>query len=256
VAEYLRSLDAAPSATALGFDLGDFALETAPPLRASLAAPATELDLHEEIKEYFTYQFETPPLPLGLQEIVPGQVTLSVWTLVPEDGDRVVLFTTGMSERPMTVPEGSEEYRYAERVMYLPSDWPVQPDLSDRAHSWPWIWLRAIAHSTHDQGTWLGDWTTTFANEDPPQPLDPSTPFTGFVLAVNLGLEGFRSDDGRFVNVVTVVPVYTEELVLAQQEGGTVELLQRFQRHGIGTSLSSGRSNVGTAEYALREEEP
>jgi len=234
VADYLRSLNAVmpDGAEAPDRDLG-------------LADHAPEIDLHEEIKEYFTYQFDTPPLRNGLQEIVPGSVSVSVWTLVPDEGERTIIFTSGMSEKPLTVPEGCEEFRYAEVMMYLPADWPVNPELTDRARSWPWIWLRAIAHYTHERGTWLGDWTTTFANEEPPQPLDPSTQFTGFVLATNFGLEGFRSDDGRFVNIVTAMPVYTEELALAQQEGGTVELLKRFKKYGIGPGLRPGRRNVG-----------
>jgi hypothetical protein len=227
VAEYLRSLNAA------------------------LPAPAGEsrnepFDLHTEIKEYFEYHLERAPEPLGLQEIVPGQVSLSVWAIDPKNRkDPKVLFTSGMSERPLQVPEGCEEYQYAELVMYLPPDWPSPPDLQDTAQCWPWLWLRTIAHSTHEQQTWLGDWTTTFANGDPPAPLDPSTNFAGFVLATNMApLEGFRSDDGRFVNIVMVIPAYAEELALAQRENGTVELMRRFQKRGIGASLKPGRPNV------------
>ena len=229
VADYLRSLDA---------------VMPNPQEEDEKEIEGSDFDLHEEIKEYFTHHFDTPPLPLGLQEIIPGEVNISVWTVVPKTGESKVIFTSGASEKPLNVPEGFDEYRYAELLMRLPRDWPSQPDLNDTAHSWPWVWLRAIAHNVHEQGTWYGEWTTTFSNGEPPEPLDPSTGFAGFVLATNFGLEGFPSDDGRFVNMVTVMPVYPEELALAKQENGIAELLQRFEKHKIGPGFRPGRRNV------------
>src|SRR5262245_43817865 len=35
------------------------------------------------------------------------------------------LVTSGMSDLPMAVPEGAEEWRYAELVVKLPPDWPL-----------------------------------------------------------------------------------------------------------------------------------
>jgi hypothetical protein len=236
VADYLRSVQS-----------------TLPPLpegdRGECSEPAIEeesFDQVAEIQEYFEYHTDIAPQPLGLQELIPGQVNVSVWTIDPGNRkDPKIIFTTGMSEKPLPVPEGFEERQHVELMMYLPPDWPCPPSLADTAQSWPWIWLRAIAHNSHEHGVWLGEWTSTFANGDPPQPLDASTPFCAFVLATNFGgYEGFPSDDGRFVNIVTAVPIYPEELALAKRPDGIVELLQRFEQRGIKASLRPGRPNA------------
>lgn len=235
VAEYLRSRGAA-----------------LPPEPDPGAAPA--FDLHAEVKEYFEYKFDRAPETHALQELIPGQVGVSVWSIRSGGpSDPQIIFTTGMSAQPLRVPAGCEEFQYAELAMYLPPDWPSPPDLGDTSQSWPWIWLRKIAHYTHEQQTWLGDWTTTFANGEPAAPLDASTDFAGFVLATNMApLEGFPSDAGHYLNIVLVVPVYPEELALAKQENGTVELLQRFKKRGIGVALKPGRANVAVETGFLR----
>ena len=50
--------------------------------------------------------------------------------------------------------------------------------------------------------------------------------------------QGFRSDSGRFVNIVNVVPIYAEELALAQRGDGV---------KGIRELLHNGRFMAATA---------
>ncbi len=53
---------------------------------------------------------------------IPPTVDRPFWTLV----------TTGMSDLPMTVPEGAEDYTYAELMLCLPPDWKMsQQDFED-----------------------------------------------------------------------------------------------------------------------------
>jgi hypothetical protein len=59
-------------------------------------------------------------------ELVSDLVHLDVHLIKPAAGrDFHTLVTSGMSDRPMSVPEGAEEYRYSELLIGLPQDWPV-----------------------------------------------------------------------------------------------------------------------------------
>ncbi|MDZ7615960.1 MAG: suppressor of fused domain protein [Patescibacteria group bacterium] len=140
-------------------------------------------------------------------------------------------------------PEGQEEYQYAELMMYLPADWPIQPKV-DSPQLWPWRWLRTMAHYPHEQNTWLGGPLTTFANGEPPEPLESGCDFTAFLLAYELNFPSFESLDGRLIKIITAMPIYTEELRLAQQEDGFTKLLLRLQEEGITPTLKPNRPNV------------
>jgi hypothetical protein len=182
-----------------------------------------------------------------LQEIVPGKVRVSVWTIDPGTRkDRKLIFTTGMSEQPMAVPAGCNDGPYAELCMYLPADWPAQPPLEDASKAWPWIWLRRIAHHPHEMNTWIGEYPSVFPPEGPLEPVAPGSGFRAFLLVPNFsGLAGFRSDAGPYVNIITVVPIYAEEYALARSDGGIAELFQRFEKSGIPAALQVNRPNVG-----------
>src|SRR5262245_46646862 len=53
------------------------------------------------------------------------------------------LITSGMSDRPMTVPKGAEELRLAELVMSLPASWPLgRKGWDHERHWWPFHWLK------------------------------------------------------------------------------------------------------------------
>ena len=80
----------------------------------------------EEIVAYFQRRFGTADKK-SLGEIVPtsGRRVLIHRIGPTEDRDSVILFTTGMSDEPMTVPDGADEFRYAELMIELPKGWPL-----------------------------------------------------------------------------------------------------------------------------------
>lgn len=202
--------------------------------------------VRSEIHEYFTYHFEKAPNEMGLREIVPGKVAVSVWTIDRDDAEEPnVIFTTGMSERPMSVPAESVDGPFAEVCMYLPADWPTKPDLEDKSKSWPWLWLRRVAHYPHEQNTWIGEYPSVFPVEGPLKPLGEGSKFTALLLVPNFApLRGFRSDEGPQVNIITAMPIYTEEYELAKQENGIPKLFARFQEAGVSASLDPDRPNT------------
>jgi len=228
VAEYLQSLGVAlPAAKdAAKPGAGD----------ASLDEAATE-----EIVKWIEYHSGGERESLVFTEMIPGDVGVSIWTV--KTADSVVIFTCGMSSKPMPVPSEYAELAYAELVMRLPKDWPVNPN-PESTEGWPYRWLRTVAHYPHERQTWLGAVVGTFKNGNPPRPLDDSTDFAGFLLIYNREFPPFEADSGKTINSISAMPVYREELQLAEEENGFVELFQRFDEHGIGPSLAPGRTNV------------
>jgi hypothetical protein len=126
----------------------------------------------------------------------------------------LVLFTNGMSDLPMTVPTGSDEWQYAELVMHLPPDWPHPREAeADPQWLWPAQWLRKAAYMPHLNDTWLAPPGTIVSSADQPEPLGPNTRQTCLLLVprfANLNVP-LKTEDGRVINFWTVVPLYTEE---------------------------------------------
>ncbi|RPH76406.1 MAG: hypothetical protein EHM77_09245, partial [Planctomycetaceae bacterium] len=59
----------------------------------------------------------------------------------------------------------------------------------------------------------------------PPQPLGANCPFNSFRLTNGQHFSSFRTSDGRLVNLITAIPLYPEELVIARRRPhGFVEL--------------------------------
>ena len=84
----------------------------------------------EENIEAITHHFEKHVGRVGnvFHELISDLVHVDVHVIDPTDERRFyTLFTTGMSDRPMTVPDAkAESCRYAELVLYLPQEWPVR----------------------------------------------------------------------------------------------------------------------------------
>ena len=65
-------------------------------------------------------------------------MSVSVHNIQPNEQNPFwVLFTNGMSDLPMTVPDGQDNWKFAELVMYLPLDW-IHPREAGSDLSWLW----------------------------------------------------------------------------------------------------------------------
>nr|WP_236262044.1 suppressor of fused domain protein [Pirellula staleyi] len=191
-----------------------------------------------------------PVEPHALQEIVPVDAEVEVRVHVIPAGEEspfLTIFTTGMSARPMTVPEGSEAFEYAELLMHLPGDWKWKESLQeDSPYSWPFQWLRNIAYLPHLNATWLGGPHTIIASDDPPVPLGAGTDFTCLLLVADLiDCAPIELPSGRSVRVYTVVPIFTDERDLELREG-VVALLKKFQKYFIPSVCLPGRPSVAS----------
>jgi hypothetical protein len=181
----------------------------------------------------------------ALVEIVPTVgVAIHVIRPTPQQ-ESLILFTTGMSDRPQNVPDGEDEYRHTELFIRLHADWPLGAKaLRDPNYFWPVEWLRRIAAYPHENDTWLGGPYTIIATDDPPAPLAPNTRQSCLLLLQEPDDEGtVRCRDGRLVVLYSVVPLYTEERDL-EADRGMEELLGRFESRGISMEFNPSRVNV------------
>jgi hypothetical protein len=185
---------------------------------------------------------------LALHEIVPvdDDVHVAVHRIGPSDKHAcLTLFTTGMSDRPMTAPEGQEDYRYAELLIHLPADWPLPLESeSGDAFAWPVSWLRQIAYHPHQSDTWLGGRHTIISNAEPPEPLAPKTALSCMLVIADLaGWSPVKVGDGKQVHFYTLIPIYAAERDL-ETEIGVHELLHRFEQNSVTTIVDVSRVNV------------
>lgn len=183
------------------------------------------------------------PEPVSLQEIVPGDPQITVHVVRQEE--KIALVTVGMSDRAMTIPAGGEDYQFAELVIYLPPDWPLdERGLRSRNNFWPIEWLRRIGHYPHDNQTWLGGRAAVIANGDPPRQLASNTKMTCVLAIIEESEFGWcQLSDGRRVGFYTLIPLYTEERDL-EKTAGVEELLLRFGELGISPVVDLHRPNV------------
>ena len=156
------------------------------------------------------------------------------------------LVSTGMSERPMTVPPGAEDFSFAELVLNLPPDWPMTEDAwSDEANFWPVRLLKQLARMPHEYSTWLCGGHTVQANPDG-APYHSSTTFTGAVLTscVSAPDEFSQLEIGsRVVHFWSVVPLYPDELTYKLKRG-VDGLFDRLDAAGLADALVPGRKNL------------
>ena len=146
--------------------------------------------VHDELVSRMAEVFG-PVDPLSQGEIFPAHETvhIAIHVIRPNSqNEGLTLFTTGMSDQPMRVPKGQEEYAFAELMMHLPPTWPHPSDPNaGKDTSWPLEWLRKVAYYPHLNDTWLGGSMTIISSDEPPVPLGPNTKQTCLLLLATSG---------------------------------------------------------------------
>ena len=210
--------------------------------------PSAETELkgsHEEIIKHLR-AIVGPVDSNALQEIVPvsDDFQIVVHTSPPNDlHPYLTIFTTGMSDRAMTVPKGKEDFKYAELVMFLPADWP-HPKSMKRDSIWPVEWMRKIAYYPYLNDTWLGGPATIISSAEPPEPLGPNTSQTCLLLVADFSdIKPLAIGSDKTVRFFTVIPIYTEERDL-EKKHGIARLLQSLKQGGVTAVVDPGRASV------------
>lgn len=169
-----------------------------------------------------------------------------------------VFVTSGLSATPMAVPKNDPTPRWAELLLSLPTDWPLDPDaLAERPHRWPLELLARLAAFPQATGGWLGA-GHTFPNSDPPQPYVPGLDFCAALIAPPLTVfsevRRLTRPSGETMALWGVVPIFERELEL-KLEQGVDALFARFDAAGVNELLDVRRASVAGLLVELLKEE-
>lgn len=176
----------------------------------------------EEITEHFEALFPGRE-SFVFHELISDLVHIDINIMRPtEKQDFYVLYTTGMSDLPMTLPDelsDREDLKYAELYLFLPGSWDLGKEFSlssDMPESsyWPVRMLKFLVRFPHEYETWLG-WGHTVPNGPEYTPLCDGVGFGGVVLSwtgEDNRLGGLNAEDGRKINFYSVIPAYKEEI--------------------------------------------
>ena len=148
------------------------------------------------------------------------------------------LFTTGMSAKPMEVPQQLADHKHCELYMQLPGDWKLHD--SDSRWSWPVQLLLDLAAYPHNNGGFFAFPVTSIANGAPPKPLGPAVNFTSTALIAD---EGFTRSDGETVDFFCVMPIYYEEDQLLLNKG-VAEFVNALDAADVSRILDLNRASV------------
>ena len=201
---------------------------------------AAHIDQHIGTPEFVYHELASDIVHLDIH-IVPPAPKRKFYALV----------TSGMSDRPMNVPEGITAPRFAELMLCLPEQWPLPlgtPDWSglDERILWPVQLLRTLARLPHEHNTWLG-FGHTIPNGEPPLPYAPNTRLCGAMIAYPLAPKpAFRQlkiDEQTTIAFLSVIPLFQQEMDYKLKQG-TTALAERLGRKGIGEVLDISRKNV------------
>ena len=206
---------------------------------------------YEQIVRYMESLFG-PVDESGMQELLPVVDGMSVGINVIQPNEEhpyFVVFTNGMSDIPMTVPQGQEGWRYAELLMHLPPDW-LHPRDAGTAPQWQWPihWLRKMAYHPHLNQTWLGRSASIVSSGDPPEPLGSNTEQSCLLMLPDVSkfVSPLQTTEGKQTHFFTIVPLFTEERDF-ELKHGMKEFFNRFSEHGVSLVVDVDRPNFALA---------
>jgi hypothetical protein len=166
--------------------------------------------------------------------------TVEVWVSPPNSNrDSFILATSGVRALEMSPPDPKHPRR-VELLLELPSNWQFIGEAGAlKQFRWPIEWLRLIANSILEKRLTIYEWNTQ-AGEDPTEPLGPGVEMSAF-LYVPVG--GVTMADGQEIGLLTLFPIYKEELDCISKQG-TAALLRAFQAARVPVKFSPGRPNA------------
>lgn len=185
-----------------------------------------------------------------LHEIVSDLVHVDVHVMWPTpEQDFFVLYTTGMSDLPMTpdrtIPEEErKDLELAELFLLLPGGWHLSKDeMPPEEWLWPIQTMKFMARFPHQYHTWLG-WGHTMPNGPDYTPLDDSVGFGGVVFSGGDGPLGrLETRDGHRINLLHLIPAYKEEIEYKLKYGMDA-LMKLFQEKDVSIVLDPLRPNL------------
>ncbi len=177
-------------------------------------------------------------------EIVHDDPPVSIGSIPPNSLSPVyTLFTIGMADRPMNVPEESnpESFQFAELFLQLPSSWLLSPaELNHKANRWPIDLLRELARIPHQNNSWIGGPFGVFANENATDTYAGSNAFSAS-FAINELF--FMNRALQLIRVYRVVPIFFEEYQMLVNQG-VQKFLLAMDSAGISQVVDENRKCI------------
>jgi hypothetical protein len=194
-----------------------------------------------------------------LHEIVSPTIHVDVHlVLANEHRPYHTLVTSGMAELPMAAPRGFEDCRFAELMICLPKEWPLDPvSFKDENFWWPIRLMKETARFPHDAKTWLYlGHTLINANE---KPYASGTKMCSIVLGEprTLTQDGqmIRMGKKRSARLLAIIPLYEEELKW-KLENGFETLDNALRASGISEVLDPKRTNLAVLSLGSNSAPP
>lgn len=167
--------------------------------------------------------------------------------VIPANDDRPfsLLLTGGMSALPMNVPDDCECPRFIEVMMILPTDWDFDnPSDFSNPKNWPFRFLREMTKFPHEHNTWFGCGHTYSFDDD--RELGSGVEFNAVLFQCSCGFPSEFThivDNDRVIEILTLIPIYNEELEYKMEHGAS-SLLEKFMEFHIGPMVRMGRPNT------------
>lgn len=157
-----------------------------------------------------------------ISEVVPGsKVSIDINIINPtSERNYITLVTTGMSEYPMAYTSG--EYKYAELIIKLPTDWKLdQESCKDEENYWPIRMLRLLGHLPHLNPGYINEQVIVPHGEpdDAPYPFTERTWLSSLMLCKAEDIPNYVFEDGTKIDFFTLVPITIDEEPLVKEKG-------------------------------------
>ncbi|WP_207653602.1 suppressor of fused domain protein [Clostridium peptidivorans] len=183
-------------------------------------------------------------------EIISDIVHIDVHFMEPTDEEPFrVIYTTGMSDLPMTLPSELEKewghLKRAELMMFLPESWPIDSEVfEDERYYWPIRLLKQLARFPHMYNTWLG-YGHTIPNSEEYIPYAENTELNGVILSsLKEEISSINTKDGNLINIYSIIPLYKEEMDYKLENGMDALFEKLSEVEGSGHWIDSSRKNV------------
>ncbi|MHC0035412.1 suppressor of fused domain protein [Pseudoneobacillus sp. C159] len=213
-----------------------------------------ELQIPQEMdmsaKEKFEDHIETYIGPINgvYHEILSHLVHIDVYHIAPsKEQPYHTLITHGMSDLPMNVPPGREDYRFAELVCFLPKEFDLSDEgLKSPKNAWALENLKFLARFPHEYNTWLG-MGHTLQNGNPIEPFIQGTKLCASLIIPPVILsENFTSvriTADKNIHIYNVFPIYLEEMEFKMKKGIDA-LLDKFDKNKLNDIYDLNRVNT------------
>jgi hypothetical protein len=235
-------------------DMADFSPSGNPIYRHGDPAPWSAPPGEEFIQQISDHiEMHLGPVETVFHELVSDTVHIDVHFVKPTaQFPYTLLVTSGMSDLPMTTPDGADVPRFAELMITLPPDWKTEPSsFEDECWYWPIRLIKQLARLPHKHQTWLG-FGHTVPNGDPAEPYAPNTALSGAIVLPPVSAPpAFQTLEIPGIKTVTfysVVPLHAEEMAF-KLRFGTDKLLDRFDRKNLNDVVNPQRADVTAKRF-------